>query len=347
MTAISLRNLSKTFGTFTALSEMSLDVNSGEFLTLLGPSGCGKTTLLKLISGFLEPTSGSISINGKDVTNIPPEARDTALCFQSYALFPHLTVRANLEFGLRQKKLPAKERNERVADVAAKLELKQQMDRLPNQLSGGQQQRVSLGRALVMRPSVILFDEPLSNLDAKLRDQVRIEIRRIQREYGLTAIYVTHDQAEALAMSDRVVVLNEGRTEQVDSPEAIYSRPRTGFVADFIGDANVIEGVIGEKGAEGCWQVETPVGHLQLPFDAGETGSRVFLGWRPEKVSLGQGALSGIVKNRAFQGHYTDLMIETNGFTHRIQVSESSAQEGDLVHFDIPVEHLIALEAGL
>ncbi|WP_319532314.1 ABC transporter ATP-binding protein [uncultured Cohaesibacter sp.] len=346
MIAISLRNLSKTFGTFTALSELSLDVSSGEFLTLLGPSGCGKTTLLKLISGFLDPTSGSISIDGKDVTNIPPEARDTALCFQSYALFPHLSVRSNLEFGLRQKKLPAKEREERVADVAAKLDLEKQMDRLPNQLSGGQQQRVSLGRALVMRPSVILFDEPLSNLDAKLRDQVRIEIRRIQREYGLTAIYVTHDQAEALAMSDRIVVLNAGRMEQVDTPEVIYSRPRTGFVADFIGDANVVDGIIKAKDADGFWTIDTPVGVLRLADVSGQSGDKVSLGWRPEKVSLGEGNLSGTVRNRAFQGHYTDLMIETNGFVHRIQVSESDAQEGDQVRFDIPAEHMIVLEAG-
>ena len=348
MIAISLRNLSKTFGSFTALSELSLEVNSGEFLTLLGPSGCGKTTLLKLISGFLEPTSGSISIDGKDVTNIPPEARDTALCFQSYALFPHLTVRSNLEFGLRQKKLPAKEREARVADVAAKLDLEGQMDRLPNQLSGGQQQRVSLGRALVMRPSVILFDEPLSNLDAKLRDQVRIEIRRIQQEYGLTAIYVTHDQAEALAMSDRIVVLNAGRMEQVDSPEVIYSRPRTGFVADFIGDANVIEGTVGQKGPDGFWLVDTPVGTLKLTADSpGMPGSKVSLGWRPENVILGQGPLTGVVKNRAFQGSYTDLIIDTDGFAHRIQISQCDVHEGERVRFEIPAEYMIVLEAGL
>ena len=346
MIAISLRDLSKTFGTFKALSELSLDVESGEFLTLLGPSGCGKTTLLKLISGFLDPTSGSISIDGKDVTNIPPEARDTALCFQSYALFPHLSVRANLEFGLRQKKLPAKERDARVADVAAKLDLEKQMDRLPNQLSGGQQQRVSLGRALVMRPSVILFDEPLSNLDAKLRDQVRIEIRRIQREYGLTAIYVTHDQAEALAMSDRIVVLNEGRMEQVDTPETIYSRPRTGFVADFIGDANVVEGVVGQKREAGHWDVSTPVGTLLVAADQLNQGQKISLGWRPEKVVLGAGPLTGIVQNRAFQGHYTDLMIATDGYVHRIQVTENSAKEGDTVQFAIPTDHIIILEAG-
>ncbi|WP_319496206.1 ABC transporter ATP-binding protein [uncultured Cohaesibacter sp.] len=344
MIAISLRNLSKTFGTFTALSELSLDVKSGEFLTLLGPSGCGKTTLLKLISGFLEPTSGSIHIDGKDVTRVSPEERDTALCFQSYALFPHLTVRGNLEFGLRQKRIPARERDDRVRDVATKLDLMQQMDRLPNQLSGGQQQRVSLGRALVMRPSVILFDEPLSNLDAKLRDQVRIEIRRIQREYGLTAIYVTHDQAEALAMSDRIVVLNAGRMEQVDSPEVIYSQPKTGFVADFIGDANVVEAIVGEQDTDGLARLQTPVGALKISADHFASGSRISIGWRPEKVALGKGPLTGTVENRAFQGHYTDLMINSNGYTHRIQVSESAVREGDTVQFSIPEDQIILLE---
>ncbi|MDO7655790.1 MAG: ABC transporter ATP-binding protein, partial [Paracoccaceae bacterium] len=216
MVAIDIEHLSKKFGDFTALSDVSIDVQPKEFVTLLGPSGCGKTTLLKLISGFLEPTDGVIKIGGLDVTHVPPEKRDTALCFQSYALFPHLTVKENLEFGPRQKKVSSSERKARIDDVSEKLDLTAQLDKLPNQLSGGQQQRVSLGRALTMRPSVILFDEPLSNLDAKLRDQVRIEIRRIQKEYGLTAIYVTHDQAEALSMSDRIVVLNDGRVEQVD-----------------------------------------------------------------------------------------------------------------------------------
>ena len=204
MVAIDIEHLSKKFGDFTALSDVSIDVQPKEFVTLLGPSGCGKTTLLKLISGFLEPTDGVIKIGGLDVTHVPPEKRDTALCFQSYALFPHLTVKENLEFGPRQKKISSSERKARIDDVSEKLDLTAQLNKLPNQLSGGQQQRVSLGRALTMRPSVILFDEPLSNLDAKLRDQVRIEIRRIQKEYGLTAIYVTHDQAEALSMSDRI-----------------------------------------------------------------------------------------------------------------------------------------------
>lgn len=345
MAAVSIQGLYKTFGGFTALSELSLDVRSGEFLTLLGPSGCGKTTLLKLISGFLEPTAGTISINGEDVTKVPPEARDTALCFQSYALFPHLSVRENLEFGLRQKKTAANDRRARITDVAAKLGLEPQMDKLPNQLSGGQQQRVSLGRALVMRPSVILFDEPLSNLDAKLRDQVRVEIRRIQKEYGLTAIYVTHDQAEALAMSDRIVVLNGGRVEQVDTPESLYLSPRTGFVADFIGSANVLSGRVVGQSAPGLWRIETPIGMLETRSDPGPRGATVALCWRAETAQLGHGDLCGIVRDKAFQGHFTDLMVETDGVIYRIQTGRTEAIEGGEVRFSIPPESVILLES--
>lgn len=343
MVAVGIRGLYKAFGGFTALSELSLDVKVGEFLTLLGPSGCGKTTLLKLISGFLEPTAGSISINGKDVTKVPPEARDTALCFQSYALFPHLSVRENLEFGLRQKKIPPNDRRVRVADVAAKLGLESQMDKLPNQLSGGQQQRVSLGRALVMRPSVILFDEPLSNLDAKLRDQVRVEIRRIQKEYGLTAIYVTHDQAEALAMSDRIVVLNGGRVEQVDTPESLYLSPRTGFVADFIGSANISSGRVVGRTVSGTWEIATPIGVLETQFQPDSTDSPVALCWRPEAARLGTGALKGRVLNKAFQGHFTDLTVETNGSIYRIQTGRTDVVEGSAICFSVPPESVILL----
>jgi len=289
MPEVELIGLEQRFDTFVALRDISLSVVQGEFVTLVGPSGCGKTTLLKLISGFLEPTEGAIRIAGQDVTRVPPESRDTALCFQSYALFPHLSVRENIEFGLRQKRVPVDQRRARVADVTEKLELGAQMDKLPNQLSGGQQQRVSLGRALVMRPRVILFDEPLSNLDAKLRDQVRVEIRRIQQDYGLTAIYVTHDQSEALAMSDRVVVLSRGRIEQVDTPEVLYHQPRTRFVADFIGAANVLSGrVVGIS--DGMWQVETPVGRFDVATDVPPDARDVELCWRPEHAILARAA---------------------------------------------------------
>jgi ABC-type Fe3+/spermidine/putrescine transport system ATPase subunit len=344
MAAIKIERLIKKFGDFTALSNVSLDVQPEEFVTLLGPSGCGKTTLLKLISGFLEPSEGSIQMGGTDVTHVPPEKRDTALCFQSYALFPHLTVRENLEFGPRQKKISASKRKTRIDDVSEKLDLTAQMEKLPNQLSGGQQQRVSLGRALAMRPSVILFDEPLSNLDAKLRDQVRIEIRRIQKEYGLTAIYVTHDQAEALAMSDRIVVLNNGRVEQVDPPGLLYHAPKTKFVADFIGDANIFSGtIVGQKG-ENIVQVETAIGTIEVETPAAPTSKRVNLCWRPESAVIGNTGIKAKVVHRAFQGHFTDLMVETNGTIFRVQAKRVEAQEGDDIQLSVAPNEVILLD---
>ena len=346
MAAIELKNLQMKFGGFTALSGIDLSVDEGEFVTLLGPSGCGKTTLLKLISGFLLPTSGTIHMDGKDVTRVPPEARDTALCFQSYALFPHLTVGGNLEFGLVQKRIPVSERQKRIKDVAEKLGLEAQMDKLPNQLSGGQQQRVSLGRALVMRPRVILFDEPLSNLDAKLRDQVRIEIRRIQREYGLTAIYVTHDQTEALAMSDRVVVLYGGKVEQIDTPEALYYYPRTRFVADFIGDANVFNAKLSNGVTPGYWQAETQAGVFEVAAEGVSTGQLAEVCWRPEHAILGEKGIAATVINRAFQGHYTDLLLRAGESIFRVQALESDAQEGDEVLVHVPPERVRLLESG-
>ncbi|OED42889.1 ABC transporter ATP-binding protein [Chromatiales bacterium (ex Bugula neritina AB1)] len=345
MVAIALENLSKRFGDFTALSQVSLNVEPEEFLTLLGPSGCGKTTLLKLVSGFLEPSEGRIVIGGQDVTRIPPEGRDTALCFQSYALFPHLSVRENLEFGPRQKRLSRGDRESRVDDVATKLDLTAQMSKLPNELSGGQQQRVSLGRALVMRPSVILFDEPLSNLDAKLRDQVRVEIRRIQKEYGLTAIYVTHDQAEALAMSDRIVVMNNGMVEQVDTPEVLYAKPKTKFVADFIGDANVLHGSVVGESTVGIWRIKTALGAVDIQSSVAPQSKQVDLCWRPEHAIISANGIAGTVVHRAFQGHFTNLIINTNEEIYRVQANHTLAQEGDVIHISIPPDKFVLLES--
>jgi iron(III) transport system ATP-binding protein len=328
MTAIRIQGLTKMFDGFTALSDIDLDVAPGEFVTLLGPSGCGKTTLLKVISGFLEPTKGKIFIEGSDVTAIPPERRDTALCFQSYALFPHLTVRQNLEFGLRQKKISRPHRDERVNDVSQKLDLAAQMDKLPNQLSGGQQQRVSLGRALVMRPKVILFDE----------------IRRIQRDYGLTAIYVTHDQSEALAMSDRVVLLNGGRIEQVDTPETLYHRPRTRFAADFIGNSNVFTGQVLGEDSPGRWKIETPAGIFTCAFNGTPQSKEVALCWRPEHAVIGETGIEARVLNRAFQGHFTDLACAAGNGEFRVQALETTARDGDVIRVHVPPDRIRLLE---
>nr|WP_255561693.1 ABC transporter ATP-binding protein [Pseudohoeflea sp. DP4N28-3] len=335
------------FGRFVALEDVSLSVAPGEFVTLLGPSGCGKTTLLKIISGFTVPTSGHIEIGGEDVTQVPPEKRDTALCFQSYALFPHLSVNDNLEFGLLNKGMARGERGQRIDEVAAQLALELQLAKLPNQLSGGQQQRVSLGRALAMRPKVLLFDEPLSNLDAKLRDQVRIEIRRIQKSHALTAIYVTHDQAEALAMSDRVVVMNAGRVEQVATPEELYHAPRTSFVADFIGNANVIDAAVLGEDKPGLWRLQTELGQLQARSAAPPRAKEIRICWRPEAAELDGTEAQSIearLTHRSFQGHYTDLFLDKEGCEFRILVPQVHADVGDLLRFTLAPEKIVLLE---
>lgn len=348
MTAIRVADVEMRFGNFVALKSMSFDVQEGEFVTLLGPSGCGKTTLLKLISGFLQPTSGRIEINGMDVTDIPPEKRDTALCFQSYALFPHLSVEENLLFGLRQQKLPEADRNARLKQVVDQVDLGEHLPKLPNQLSGGQQQRVALGRALAMRPSVILFDEPLSNLDAKLRESVRYEIRKIQREFGLTAIYVTHDQYEALAMSDRVFIMNGGVVEQSGAPEDIYGNPQTSFVADFIGSANILDAeIVAENGGD-HWQVQTAIGTLTVGSKTPPAGKTIRICWRPERVTLGPGAqntISAQITHRSFQGNFTDILFNAGDVSQRLQLNRVDVDEGGHIEFHIDPVDITFLEA--
>ena len=343
-----------------AVDDVSLTVDEGEFVTLLGPSGCGKTTLLKLISGFLQPTAGQIEIGGKSMNGVLPENRDTAMCFQSYALFPHLSVTENLVFGLRQKNVETTERQQRLDEVTTQIDLGEHLHKLPNQLSGGQQQRVALGRALAVRPYVILFDEPLSNLDAKLREQVRFEVRAIQKKFGLTAIYVTHDQAEALAMSDRIFIMNKGRLEQSGSPDEIYHHPKTPFVADFVGSANVLDAETVGEFQTGLWQIRTPVGVLVSSSPPIE-GSRS-ISWRPEVAVLdhpadspagrddaqdgasGHNLIEARVLHRSFQGAFTDLLVEIGPVTQRLQLRRSDARDGDTVRFRIPVDEIVSLE---
>lgn len=239
-----LRDVVKEFGgksqTFRAVDCVNIDIQPGEFLTLLGPSGCGKTTTLRMVAGFETPTSGVIELDGKDMVTLTPDKRPMTMVFQSYALFPHLSVRENIEYGLRIKKYSKEKMRQAVDNVLASMSLTGLQDRSPSQLSGGQQQRVALARAIVMQPKVLLFDEPLSNLDAKLRERMRLELRQMQRRLQITSLYVTHDQAEAMTLSDRVLVMNQGRIEQIATPEQIYRHPATVFVADFIGRANFL-----------------------------------------------------------------------------------------------------------
>lgn len=237
---VSIRGLTKNFGATKAADSIDLDIYSGEFITLLGPSGSGKTTVLRMIAGFERPDAGNVTIDGIDVTNLPPYERDVNTVFQDYALFPNMSVLANIEYGLKVKKVPKDERRERALEALASVELVGFEERKPSQLSGGQRQRVALARALVNRPKVLLLDEPLGALDLKLREQMQLELKTMQRELGITFIFVTHDQEEAMTMSDRIAVFNAGRIEQLDTPEVIYQKPATQFVTQFVGQSNQI-----------------------------------------------------------------------------------------------------------
>lgn len=291
-----------------AADNVSLTINPGDLVTFLGPSGCGKTTTLRMVAGFENPTSGRVFIGGRDVTSLPPNERDTAMVFQSYALFPHMTVGENVAYGLRFRNVSKEEKEERVRRIMELVGLSGFESRQPGQLSGGQQQRVALARSLVVEPQVLLFDEPLSNLDAKLREQMREEIRRIQTELSITAIYVTHDQSEAMAMSDRIVVMNHGRIEQEGTPREVYSEPGSKFVADFIGRVNFLPGKLtgkadlsDERAAEmASWLEAGRTLYEVLIFDrrllvegqdrlaqvAGATGGRVLVVCRPEAATI-------------------------------------------------------------
>jgi iron(III) transport system ATP-binding protein len=288
---LKLENISKVFperrgkGNVYAVDDVSLDIYAGEFLTLLGPSGCGKTTTLRLIAGFESPSSGRILLNHEDITFQPPNKRDMALVFQSYALFPHMSVFENVAYGLETGKIPRKNIHLKVEETLNTMGLQNMADRRPNQLSGGQQQRVALARSLIMEPSVLLFDEPLSNLDAKLRMQMRSEIHRLQRSLAITSVYVTHDQVEAMALSDRIVVMNKGRIEQIGSPEEIYRYPSTRFVADFIGRANFIQTRVTST-QDNCVTVAILGQTIELKPQKMPSSSDVIVMLRPEGLSL-------------------------------------------------------------
>ena len=266
MNSVRLEKLRKTFGATVAVDDVDLAIPAGELFFLLGPSGCGKSTLLRLVAGLHEPTAGRIFFNDRDVTALGTERRNAVMCFQSYALWPHMTVADNVRFGLKVRRVRRNERNQRVADVLKLVRMDTLAHRKPNELSGGQQQRVALARALAVKPNCLLLDEPLSNLDAKLRQEMRSEIRRICKESGSTTIYVTHDQKEALSVADRIAVMNEGKVVQVGTPAELYRRPRASFVADFVGHANLIPGKVASRTGN-MLEVATAAGtiHALLP----------------------------------------------------------------------------------
>jgi len=284
MARLQLESLTKTYGDVRAVGGVDLDIAQGELVVLLGPSGCGKTTTLRMIAGFVAPTAGEIRLGGEDITRRPPWKRNTGLVFQSYALFPHLTVANNVAFGLRMRKVPAGEIADRLAEVLRLVRLEALADRLPRELSGGQQQRVALARALVIEPDILLLDEPLSNLDAKLRHEVRVEIRELQKKLGLTTVMVTHDQEEALTMADRLVVMSNGQVQQVGSQRELYEHPANTFVAGFVGRTNFLRGRIESPG---LFRSEGGLA-IQCPADAPATGRVLAL--RPERLTLSAAA---------------------------------------------------------
>jgi putative spermidine/putrescine transport system ATP-binding protein len=287
--AIRLRGLTRSFGDVRAVAGVDLDVVDGEFLTLLGPSGSGKTTVLRMIAGFERPDAGTIELAGVDVTATPPYARDVNTVFQDYALFPHMSVRKNIEYGLRVKKVPNAERRARAAEALEAVRLGGYGDRAPSQLSGGQRQRVALARALVNRPKVLLLDEPLGALDLKLREQMQVELKAIQRDVGITFVFVTHDQDEALTMSDRIAVFNEGVIAQLGTPTEVYEHPATTFVAGFVGTSNLLAGEVAASvlGRPGTWSVRPEKIRLVLAGEAVDEGERIVQGTVREVVYVG------------------------------------------------------------
>jgi iron(III) transport system ATP-binding protein len=363
-TKISIRNITKTFptpggGTTRAIDDATLTVEPGELFFLLGPSGCGKTTLLRAVAGFVDPTQGSITFERdgveRDVTHLPANQRHTAMVFQSYALWPHMTVADNVAFGLKVRKIPPADRKARVEEALAAVQMEEYASRKPTQLSGGQQQRVALARALVVRPDVLLLDEPLSNLDAKLRLDLRAEIRRIVKEAGLTAVYVTHDQKEALSMADRIAVMRSGRVEQLAAPQDLYHRPKTRFVAEFLGETNHFHNaeLADANTGSGDDKTVTIAGQplpVRAPTDA-DPGPVLALA-RPEALHIAAEddphALAATVTRSTFLGEHTQHDLElTDGTPARLTEPGAPAprQPGSTLHFTIDPEHLIVLPA--
>jgi spermidine/putrescine transport system ATP-binding protein len=333
-TSVELRSVTKRFESFTAVDDLSLELGRGEFFTLLGPSGCGKTTTLRMIAGFERPTSGEIRIEGDDVAQLPPHKRPTNTVFQSYALFPHLSVEANVAFGLKRKKVDKDEIGERVKAELERVGLASDANRRPSQLSGGMQQRVALARALVNLPKVLLLDEPLGALDLKLRKELQVELKRIQRDVGITFVYVTHDQEEALTMSDRIAVMNRGRVEQIATPEEVYDRPATTFVAGFIGVSNLMPATV-----TGSQEVKLDEGTTIAAATGGfSVGDRCHAVVRPEKLRVEMGAdgdgpadhprVEGTVTSSLYLGTATQIAVDL-GEGVRMTVLVPNADEAE------------------
>jgi spermidine/putrescine transport system ATP-binding protein len=356
---VRLERVTKRFGDVAAVDDLSLDIEEGEFFSMLGPSGCGKTTTLRMIGGFEDPTYGTVFLGGRDVTDLPPYKRDVNTVFQSYALFPHLNVHENVAFGLRRKKVDRSEIGTRVSAVMKLVDLEGFDERKPPQMSGGQQQRVALARALVNHPKVLLLDEPLGALDLKLRKQMQLELKRIQQEVGITFIYVTHDQEEAMTMSNRLAVMRQGKIEQLGEPEDVYENPSTEFVAAFLGASNLLEGEVKDQ-ANGDATVLLSAGtSVMVPLDRipQDAGPRVKVGVRPEKITIaheggpvpaGLNSIAGVLRMSTYIGVSHQYKVEgPGGTTLTVYIQNLGAEEaprpGERVVLSWKPEHTFAV----
>jgi iron(III) transport system ATP-binding protein len=329
MSKLKLRGIEKRYGDVTAVSGLDLELAQGEFVSLLGPSGCGKTTTLRMIAGFIDPSAGTIEMDGQVLSSasgsLPPEKRGMSMIFQSYAVWPNMTVEGNVAFGLELRKLPREETRRRVAEMLEVVQMGHLAKRYPAELSGGQQQRVALARAIVIKPSVLLLDEPLSNLDANLREEMRFEIRRLHDEFRITTVYVTHDQAEAMVTSDRIAVMNQGRIEQVDAPHALYNRPKTRFVAGFIGRTNFLDGTA--NGADVNFESFTVP---RAALDGAPPSGPATFSVRPQSMRLsraqstnGDPQVAVIIAERAYLGEFWDYVVAPPDGPMKLRVTAS------------------------
>ncbi|PWE33241.1 polyamine ABC transporter ATP-binding protein [Maritimibacter sp. 55A14] len=359
MSAVTLTDIVKRFGDFTAVHRMSLEIPEGSFLTLLGPSGCGKTTTLRMVAGLLDPTEGEIQIKGKHVTNVPIHKRNLGIVFQNYALFPHKTVADNVAFGLRYRDVSAEEAKRRVNEALELVQLPNVGDRYPKQLSGGQQQRIALARAIVIEPDVLLLDEPLSALDANLREDMRVELKRIQHRIGVTTIFVTHDQSEALAMSDQIVVMSDGRVEQVGPPEEVYNTPSSEFVANFLGASNILPATAGQASGDTLPIEVGGFGSIAIPRDRapalnGSGKARLvvraekLLLTRPGDAPAGSISVDGTVETVDYQGQAVRYFVRV-GDTQLQAINMIDGRpfnEGDSVAVSLRPRDCAALPEG-
>jgi spermidine/putrescine transport system ATP-binding protein/putrescine transport system ATP-binding protein len=350
---IEIEKITKRFGSVVAVACADFDIARGEFFSLLGPSGCGKTTLLRLLAGFESPDEGEIYIDGNEVTELPPNKRPTNMVFQSYAIFPHLNVFDNIAYGLRRERLPREELRARVDDALAMIKLEGYGGRKTGQLSGGQRQRVALARALVRRPKVLLLDEPLGALDKRLRESMQVELRQLQKSLGITFVFVTHDQEEALSMSDRVAVMSGGRVLQIAEPRMLYERPGCREVADFIGTMNFLDGTVAAAEPDAMVVNAGAFGYLRVPASAWAAGEKILLAIRPEKIGLSAeakaGSVRGMIASTAYLGARSHFAVLIEGRAEPVAVAAQNATSGggfasgETVHLSFPAGAFVIL----